>query len=86
VPLLGASRLVANELPFGPDRAPAPDDDYAFGRIELPLDRLAPLVAGADMLVPPDGISVGLKRLDQRQYATPVLGLVRDEHVGHQAG
>src|SRR5215213_4123147 len=46
--------LVADELAVGTDRSTAPDHDYRFGRFEMAQDRVAPIVAAADVGVPPD--------------------------------
>ena len=82
-PTLRAGSLRSNELPFGADRALAPDDKDAASTVELLLDCLAPRVPSADMLVPPDGEAIRLQRLHQRLDATPVFRFVGDEDVGH---
>jgi hypothetical protein len=70
------SSLVPNEIALCADRALGPNDDNAFGRIEMFLDIFAPMGAAADMSVPPDGETFFLKRGDQRAESRSVFGLV----------
>src|SRR5690348_6707447 len=85
VALLGACRFVLDKFAVRSGGAPAPDDDHAFGGVELGLDRLAPRSSAANLRVPPDRKAASLERIDKRLHAPPILSLVRDEYVRHRA-
>ena len=85
VPLLCTGSLVLDERAFLADRTLAPGDNDAFGGVELFFDRMAPLGASADLLVPPDGIALTLQGIDERLHAALVFSLVRDENVAHRS-
>src|SRR6185295_12277905 len=83
-PFHPAGCFVANEPALRSGRALAPHHEHAFGTVELLLDRPPPLVAAADLRVPPDAEPLGLERRDERLHPFAVLCLVGDEHVAHE--
>src|SRR5690242_14077139 len=73
---LRSPSLVPNEMPVMTDRALAPDNDHAFGSVEVLLNVLMPVGPAADAGVPPDREALRLQSIDQWLYPCAVLRLV----------
>lgn len=83
---LRAARFVTNKIAVMADRPLGPDDDDAFGGVEMFLDVLAPVSAATDMRIPPHAEAFGFQGSNQRLDARSVLGLIGYEYVCRLTG